>query len=694
MRIEKVTLRNIRSYEEATVSLPDGITLLSGDIGSGKTSILLAIEFALFGIIRGSFSGTSLLRHGADKGSVTLTFTVDDDQVTVHRALKRTSRGVRQQSGWYEVNGEREDATAREIKAEVIDLLGYPSSLVTKSKSMLYRYTVYTPQEAMKEILRESADQRLEKIRKVLHLDKYKRVKENAELYARELKREIKNDEENLPDKSSVEEKLDSYEEQLGELEEEEAELIEEKASVDTSLDDVSDDLNELEAEREELNELEKEYERVKSRLTTVSQDIKEAKEDIESKQNRVKDDLEEPKRPADKPEEIREKQAKAERGVEKLKDKASKIQGELRVIEEKISDAEDIKDRIGDLDECPTCGQTVDDDHEETVTNEQDELIESLQEDKAEYEEKLDDVQEKLTTFKTKREELRERYEDAQSAKQARATYKQKKKRNEELKEDITSLQERVDDKQDVRDEVKKRKSELEAEIQDYEDLQDDVDELKDKQQRLRERKEEITSSLATCKEKQRSIADRLEEARGELEAFEELQASIQRRRTTHTWITEHFANLLDVIEQHVLLTVQQRFDESFRSFFEALIDDEQLRADIDTEFTPRVTQQGYDVDIDDLSGGEKTSVALAYRLAMNDVINDYMEEVRTDDLLVLDEPTDGFSGEQLDRLRDILKDLQASQIILVSHEEKLEGVTEHLLRVRKVNSRSEVTR
>jgi exonuclease SbcC len=92
-------------------------------------------------------------------------------------------------------------------------------------------------------------------------------------------------------------------------------------------------------------------------------------------------------------------------------------------------------------------------------------------------------------------------------------------------------------------------------------------------------------------------------------------------------------------------------------------------------------------------LSGGEKTSVALAYRLAMNDVINDYMDDVRTDDLLVLDEPTDGFSGEQLDRLRDILKDLRASQIILVSHEEKLEGVTEHLIEVRKTNNRSEVS-
>ena len=693
MRIEKITLRNIRSYEEATVSLPDGITLLSGDIGSGKTSILLAVEFALFGIIRGSFSGTSLLRHGSDNGSVTLTFTVGDDEVTVHRSLKRTSRGVRQQNGWYEVNGEREQATAREIKAEVIDLLGYPSSLVTKSKSMLYRYTVYTPQEAMKEILRESADQRLEKIRKVLHLDKYKRVKENAELYARELKREIKRDKEDLPDKEDVEERIDSYNERLSELEEEEAALIEKKSEVDDSLEETEEKLDEFEAERESLNELEKKCERLKSRETTLVEDLEEAKQDLDSKQGRIEDDLDEPDTPDIAPETVRDKQAKVKEALEKLNDKASDLRGEIRVVEEKISDAEDLKERIDDLEECPTCGQTVDEDHEETVKEEQYEVIASLEEEKQRYEDKVDEVKTKISSFKEKQDDLRDTYEDVQEAKQAQASYKEKKKRNEELQGDISSLQERVEEKKKELAEVKEEKSELEEEINEYDDLQERVDELKDRQGSLRDKKETIASKLATCKEKQRSIADRLEEARGELEDYEDMQASIQRRRTTHTWITEHFGNLLDVIEQHVLLTVQQRFDESFRSFFETLIDDEQLRADIDTEFTPRVTQQGYDVSIDDLSGGEQTSVALAYRLAMNDVINDYMDDVRTDDLLVLDEPTDGFSGEQLDRLRDILKGLQASQIILVSHEEKLEGVTEHLIEVRKSNNRSEVS-
>jgi len=46
-------LRNIRSYTFQTIDFSDGSTLLIGDIGSGKTTILLAVEFALFGLIKG-----------------------------------------------------------------------------------------------------------------------------------------------------------------------------------------------------------------------------------------------------------------------------------------------------------------------------------------------------------------------------------------------------------------------------------------------------------------------------------------------------------------------------------------------------------------------------------------------------------------------------------------------------------------
>ena len=70
MLIRSVRLENIRSYTNETVEFPEGSTLLSGDIGSGKSTILLAIEFALFGLKKGS--GNSLLRHGKKEGSVEL----------------------------------------------------------------------------------------------------------------------------------------------------------------------------------------------------------------------------------------------------------------------------------------------------------------------------------------------------------------------------------------------------------------------------------------------------------------------------------------------------------------------------------------------------------------------------------------------------------------------------------------------
>ena len=65
MFLKKISLKNIRSYESAEIEFSQGSTLLSGDIGSGKTSVLLAIEFALFGLQPGQ-KGASLLKNNAD----------------------------------------------------------------------------------------------------------------------------------------------------------------------------------------------------------------------------------------------------------------------------------------------------------------------------------------------------------------------------------------------------------------------------------------------------------------------------------------------------------------------------------------------------------------------------------------------------------------------------------------------------
>ena len=49
MIVKKLVLNNIRSYKNQAIDFPLGRTLFEGDIGSGKSTILMAIEFALFG---------------------------------------------------------------------------------------------------------------------------------------------------------------------------------------------------------------------------------------------------------------------------------------------------------------------------------------------------------------------------------------------------------------------------------------------------------------------------------------------------------------------------------------------------------------------------------------------------------------------------------------------------------------------
>ena len=104
-----------------------------------------------------------------------------------------------------------------------------------------------------------------------------------------------------------------------------------------------------------------------------------------------------------------------------------------------------------------------------------------------------------------------------------------------------------------------------------------------------------------------------------------------------------------------------------------------------MDEEFTPIVMQNGYETEVGSLSGGEKTSLALAYRLALNKVINDVIENIKTKDLIILDEPTDGFSSEQLDKVREVVDLLGLQQIIIVSHETKIETFVDNVIRVRK---------
>ena len=101
---------------------------------------------------------------------------------------------------------------------------------------------------------------------------------------------------------------------------------------------------------------------------------------------------------------------------------------------------------------------------------------------------------------------------------------------------------------------------------------------------------------------------------------------------------------------------------------------------------------QQDYEIEYAYLSGGERTAIALAYRLALNQVINSLLSKIKTRDLVILDEPTDGFSDQQLDKMRDVLQQLNIGQLIIVSHEQKIEGFVDNVIKFKKENGITKV--
>jgi len=149
-------------------------------------------------------------------------------------------------------------------------------------------------------------------------------------------------------------------------------------------------------------------------------------------------------------------------------------------------------------------------------------------------------------------------------------------------------------------------------------------------------------------------------------------------------TWIDEYFTPATEDIERHVMASIREEFDELFQRWFSQLIETGEITIRVDDNFTPLVEQSGYELDVKSLSGGEKTSVALAYRLALNVMVKKVCEAMHSN-ILMLDEPTDGFSTEQLVRVRDILDELKCEQVIMVSHERELEGFVDKIYKVRK---------
>ena len=679
MLLKSIKLNNVRSYLDQKIDFPIGSLLLSGDIGSGKSTILLAVEFALFGSKPSELPASSLLRHGKNEGSVELSFELEGKNIIIKRNLKKGKNGIKQEVGYVITDGIKKELSPVEMKSQIFDLLGYPKDLVAKGKDLIYRYTVYTPQEEMKRILAEDTDTRLNTLRKVFNIDKYKKIRENSSIFLRSVKEKRKEFGGFISDLEEKKKELEQIKKEISDLDEK-IKIIMPK--VEKAKEDVNKKRKKISVYEDKVNELNK----LRNDSTILDSDLN----NIIKNHNKNNNDIE---RLIKQITELENNLGKEEiidsavikEKVQNLEYNLKKLNEELENIKQKLNEyginkdkAEEIIDTVSKMEKCPLCLQNVEHEHKNSIKDwEIRNIIEAEQNIKV-YSEKEKEIRHKSDSVEKEREVLRESESKIELIKLKMQNIKEKKQEKEDLEKGQIKIKEKIG-------EINTRKTEVNNQIDGRKNVEEDYKIVKAQLDIALEEEKKLDIEKVTLeKEKESSnrISKNLEE---EIEKKSKAKEKLNYLVEMQNWLENYFANLMITIERHVMLQIYREFNELFKTWFNVLIEDETISVRLDDEFTPIIEQNGYETYVENLSGGEKTAVALSYRLALNKVINDIVTDIKTKDILMLDEPTDGFSSEQLDKVRDVLDQLNMQQVVIVSHESKIESFVDNVIKVGK---------
>ncbi len=679
MFIKSIKLRNIRSYENQAIEFPPGSTLLAGDIGSGKSTILLAIEFALFGIRRKQLSGSSLLRHGKKHGEVELKFELEGKEITIKRTLKRGKEDIKQETGYIIIDGIKKEGTHIELKSKIFDLLGYPKELISKSKDIIYRYTVYTPQEQMKQILLEDKDIRLDTLRKLFNIDKYKRIRENAQIYIKELREKKKCFEGQIEDLEEKKREKAENESRLKEVNENLKKLLPKIQHIKEQVNEKKRLVEKKEEQINRLNQLKKQFELEEIKLRNNVEKRNKNREELEKllkEINLIKEELE--KFGIKDIKNFFEKIKEKEKELEKLREKKVEINKKLSEIETKINHSKETVEKIRKIKKCPTCLQDVREEHKKSIEEAEEEKIKELRKKQEVIKKEEEENKKRLLQIEEGLKELRKKQIEVKAIEVKKRTLQEKEEKVKLIEKEQNEIKKRIG-------EINTKKIKLNEEIERIKDVEQEYRKIKTELDSTLEKEKKVEIEKRELEVKINEITRIVKKIEEEIERKLKIKSLLKVVSQYKNWIEEHFIKLMENIEKHVMLQVYMEFNQLFQQWFNILIEDESLNVRLDNDFTPIIEQNGYETSIENLSGGERTAVALAYRLALNKVVNDVVSQIKTKDILMLDEPTDGFSSEQLDKIRTVLEQLGIRQIIIVSHEPKIESFVDNVIRISK---------
>jgi exonuclease SbcC len=692
MRIEVVQLENIRSHVKSTVPFARGFNCLVGGLGCGKSSILYSIDFALFGdpIGRGF---DYLLREDATRGRVIIQFVQDGKNYRLIRGFKRHGKSISQDFDELKlfkdedlISSMKNDAVAEQLRA------------VTGLDKDLFREIVWVRQEHLKEFLNLQPRERQRRLDELFGLSDYETAWSNLAGYVREYEGEKKAYERDS-DVAGMEKLGAEYDRTAGEFSLVEIELQDisgKLVSAKKILEEANSRLRDMEDVRAQNEELRRKEAKIHANLINLEEarfslaeavkrerilvdGLRQRLGGMEKQMESFTSEIKELGSSADQPiEVVRRQVARFDDQISNLKGEQEATLGNIQVDEKRLSS-------LFSENRCPLCMQTLGEDYKKG-------LMERIRKENEERKRRVNQLHhsiEELQQLKTKSTIV------SSNMQMLIPRIEELKLRLKEEIEALTMISGELEEKQRLENELRVQVDIVRQELGRF-----DASTLETAKTRREEafRQYYLLESESRAKENQKKdLTRRVDEIK---ERIDNGQLKIERMRKIE--------NVIVVIEdiRNAYRSIQPKLRTEFvkvlRSFVQQVLDSlageegHFLNLSIDETYTPYVISEGnVEREVSNLSGGERTLLAFAYRLGLGQLIM----QSRTGHgltLLLLDEPTESLGTEDgsVYRLAEAISRFKAiEQTIAVTHSDAFAEKAEHVIRLEKEMGQSKIS-
>jgi exonuclease SbcC len=684
MKIKEVTLENIRSYTFGRVNFQDGFNCIVGGVGDGKSSILYAIDFALFGERFGR-SYEYLLREGKKEGSVKLTFEHKGKTYSVKRVLTRERDRIVQDTSRITLH-ENDKLVAGGKKSAVDEEIQVLTGLTVD----LFREAVWIQQEKLKELLNIEPSRRQSRIDELFGLAEFDACYVNLRDYQSGYEGELSTYRMD-PDVTGIENLRREYENKGVEYlktQEEIAELNSKLRSAEIALNEAEERLKLLEEQRVKIEELRREELTLKAKIQSLEAELERVRKQSEQ-QRRLVNELNEAIQALNKEEKAaRDSLQRAgvqptltveelEKLASNMRDELTRLHGEVEGLKMEVELTQEKQDTLKERSECPLCLQPLDVKYREKVLERLRQTVEV-------------DVK-KIDFLKSEIEELEGKLNALKSAAQDLTRVKiEMEALQGRLRDESGRVEEYEGRMRDIKadlEEMGRRLPEIQVEVAKF-----DLNALEE----ARLRRDQAFSTYSNFKYRMEALKSSLTQVEGRLKELKD-RLDLTEKKIDRKNKIEFLLRLIETLRdgyKTVRPHLRGEYVSILRSRMQKVLDDmltgadRQMTVSIDESYSPLIRGEAEAWrDPALLSGGERTLLAFAYKIALGQLI----AEARTGEslsIIILDEPTESLGPEDssISRLAEAIAKLRGlEQIIAVTHSEDFAEKAEHLMRVRR---------